>query len=220
MRWRNGLRSDESLEKTYESKYYLCIPKDDYVKPAVAVCKKIIANREKYDEIAKYVNVPPFLIGVIHYLESNFNFNSHLHNGDPLTARTVNVPAGRPVTGSPPFTFQESAIDALKEREALDDKWTVGGALYWLEAYNGFGYKRRGINTPYLWSGTNMYTKGKYREDGKFYPDLVSKQVGAVVIMRMAMLKLHVSLDITICKAMDMLLNRPIGERIYSVFQL
>ena len=39
--------------------------------------------------------------------------------------------------------------------------------LYRWEAYNGFGSRRQGINTPYLWAFSNHYTKGKYVADGK-----------------------------------------------------
>jgi len=39
------------------------------------------------------------------------SFKLHLHNGDPLTARTVNVPKGRPKTGQPPFAWGISAKD-------------------------------------------------------------------------------------------------------------
>ncbi len=134
MRWKNGLISDRTLESTYECKYYFCKIKDGFPVPAMAVCKKIIANKDVYNSVSKHVNVPPFLIGVLHYLEANLNFKRHLHNGDPLTDRTVNFPPGRPKEGNPPFTWEESAIDALKDREALDDRWTLGGALYWLEA--------------------------------------------------------------------------------------
>ena len=52
-------------------------------------------------------------LGIIHSLEAEFNFNTHLHNGDPLSAQTVHVPRGRPPTGNPPFQWLDSAIDAL-----------------------------------------------------------------------------------------------------------
>jgi len=46
-------------------------------------------------------------------MECGFDFAGHLHNGDPLTDRTTHVPANRPINGTPLFSWQESAVDAL-----------------------------------------------------------------------------------------------------------
>jgi lysozyme family protein len=85
-------------------------------------------------------------------MAASLNFNRHLHNGDPLTARTVQVPAGRPKTGEPPFTWEESATDALM-LEKLDqwEDWSVPGTLYKLEQYNGWGYRlaHPDVKSPY-----------------------------------------------------------------------
>ncbi|WP_343302941.1 hypothetical protein AAHN97_15430 [Chitinophaga niabensis] len=131
--------------------------------------------------------IPWFFIACVHYLECSFNFSKHLHNGDPLTGYTVQVPAGRPKVGHPPpFTFEESAVDALKFMKF--DKvrqWTLPFILRKLEAYNGFGYfKYKKINSPYLWSFSGHYTKGKYVKDGKFDKDAVSQQMGSAVILK------------------------------------
>jgi len=39
------------------------------------------------------------------------------------------------------------------------------------------------VKTPYLWSGTTIYARGKYAADGVFDPDLVSAQVGAFALL-------------------------------------
>jgi lysozyme family protein len=56
--------------------------------------------------------------------------------------------------------------------------------LYRLEKYNGFGYRKRGLATPYLWSFSDRYRQGKYVADGVFDPAAVSGQCGAAVIMK------------------------------------
>ena len=56
--------------------------------------------------------------------------------------------------------------------------------LYLLEKYNGFGYRNMGKATPYLWSFSNLYEKGKYVADGRFDPEAVSKQCGAGVMLK------------------------------------
>jgi lysozyme family protein len=56
--------------------------------------------------------------------------------------------------------------------------------LYRLEAYNGFGYRRKGVPSPYLWSFCNLYERGKYVADGQYDPNAVSKQCGAGVMLK------------------------------------
>ena len=147
---------------------------------------KITANRSRYEEVEQSTKVPWFVVATIHSLEGSLNFKTHLHNGDPLTARTVHVPKGRPL-GKPPFTWEESAIDALQfDGLTTVTKWTLPMILFKLEGFNGFGYRTRHpeVLTPYLWSFTNHYQKGKFVADGKFDPNAVSKQCGAAAILK------------------------------------
>jgi lysozyme family protein len=108
-----------------------------------------------------------------------------LHNGDPLTARTVHVPAGRPRGGNPPFSWEESARDSL-ELHGLTKatNWGLGETLYRWEKSNGLGYRKHGINSPYLWACTNHYTKGKFLGDHVFDPDAVAQYCGAAAILK------------------------------------
>jgi len=101
---------------------------------------KIISFKDRYEPIVKATGVPYYVIGLMHLRESNFNFGTHLHNGDSLKARTYHVPAGRPIHGTPPFTFEESAIDALRQKgyDKITD-WSIERIAYVLERYNGFG---------------------------------------------------------------------------------
>ena len=150
-----------------------------------ATVDRIAANAARYHAVADPFRIPWYVVGLIHYLEASLSFRRHLHNGDPLTARTVHVPKGRPRSGKPPFTWEASAGDAIRY-EGLDrvTDWSLTGTLYQLEKYNGFGYRLHGIHSPYLWSFSNHYTRGKYAADGKFDPDLVSTQIGAAVLLR------------------------------------
>lgn len=154
---------------------------------ANAIAKKIIANQGRYAASVAGTSVPWWFIAVVHCMECSLRFDEHLHNGDPLTARTVRVPRGRPPTGSPPFTWEESARDSIiyEKLDKVTD-WSLTNALYHWHRYNGINneYKRRGIPTPYLWSGSQHYRKGKYVADGVFDPDKVSAQVGAAVILK------------------------------------
>jgi lysozyme family protein len=127
--------------------------------------------------------MPWALIGVIHAMECGFNFATHLHNGDPLTNRTKHVPAGQPQTGTPPFSWESSAIDALTHEgfNTVTD-WSIPHMLYLLEKYNGFGYRKMGKPSPYLWSFSNLYEKGKYVADGRFDPQTVPYRSSAALL--------------------------------------
>jgi lysozyme family protein len=147
---------------------------------------RIIANRSRYEAVETATGVPWYFVALLHAEEAGLSFNRHLHNGDPLTARTVQVPKGRPTTGSPPFTWEESGIDAMNyDRLAHQSDWSLARMLYRLEVYNGFSYRRRfGFKTPYLWSGSNQYVSGKYVADGVFDPLAKSRLVGAAVLLK------------------------------------
>lgn len=143
-------------------------------------------SRERYASAGARTGVPWFFIAVIHALESSFNFRAHLHNGDfPLSARTRQVPAGRPLKWLPPSDWESSAADAMKLLGFTGQSdWSLERTLYRLEAYNGFGYRQLGVATPYLWSFSQHYDRGKFVADGKFSRTARSQQCGAAVMLR------------------------------------
>lgn len=145
---------------------------------------KVLANRARYENVQNATGVPWYVVGLIHAMECGLDFTRHLHNGDRLSGRTHQAPAGRPVKGSPPFTWLDSAIDAI-EYDGLSavKSWTVERLCFVLEKFNGWGYRPHGVPTPYLWSGSNHYRRGKYVRDGVWDPDHVSRQSGAMVIL-------------------------------------
>lgn len=176
-----------ALRDHYQDLFNSCQVRPQRTDAVDRIVDRMLANRPRYDAVSAAAGVPWFVVAVIHNMESDMNFARHLHNGDPLTARTVQVPAGRPRTGSPPFTWEESAIDALgmKSLNARTD-WSLSGTLYQLERYNGWGYRRHHpeVLTPYLWSFSNHYSSGKYVADGRWSDTAVSQQCGAAVILR------------------------------------
>jgi lysozyme family protein len=146
----------------------------------------LLQGVERYKAVSKQCNdVPWQLIGIMHGLECGYDFAKHLHNGDPLSAPTRRVPAGRPPGWNGTGSWEESAQDAVKLKR-LDSvsEWSLPRVLYALEGFNGFGYRSQGVRSPYLWSCSNLYTKGKYIADHVFDPSAVSKQVGAAVVLK------------------------------------
>lgn len=154
------------------------------------VAARMIVHRDTYEQVTRYCGVPWFVVGLIHAMEAGQSFACHLHNGDNLARPTVHVPAHRPRASGGPFTFVESAVDALRlDRLDKVDAWPIERVLFELEAFNGWGYalEHRECNTPYLWSGTQHYTCGKYTGDGVWSSSAVSEQAGAAAILRAAL---------------------------------
>lgn len=143
-------------------------------------------NQARYQVVAEATCIPWFAIGIIHGMEASFNFRKHLHNGDSLKARTTRYPPNRPEAWDPPNDWESSAIDALKFDKLHDQEdWSLSRTLYRWESYNGFRSRvLQKINTPYLWSFSNHYAKGKYVADGVWNGNAVSRQCGAAVMLR------------------------------------
>lgn len=172
---------------TYAEMYQQAKIRPEKLSEVKWVAQKIRANKPRYEAVVLSLanGMPYWFVGIIHFMEGGGKFSTHLHNGDPLTARTKNVPAGRPVKGQPPFSWEESAIDALTymKYDKVTD-WGIQNCLDLFERYNGMGYKKKGLPSPYLWSYTQFYTKGKYVKDGKYDPNAISKQPGVTAIMK------------------------------------
>lgn len=177
----------------YEMLFSTMELREDWKVKMIIAAENIKDNKNRYDLICSKVNesLPWYFVGIIHFLETGLNFNAHLHNGDSLKQRTVHVPKGRPkadpANGFPyGYTFTESAIDALLLKGYNKEQhWSLKDMLYRFESYNGFGYELyHNMHSPYVWSGTNHYEKGKYGADGKYDPELISKQIGAAPLLR------------------------------------
>jgi lysozyme family protein len=178
-------RRFEDLRDEYGQFFDRCRLRPEFAANAEFYVSRLAKFKPTYKQLGDELGIPWVFIGIVHGMECGFNFGTHLHNGDPLSARTVHVPKGRPTSGAPPFTWTESARDALvfEKLDQVDD-WSLPHLLYLLEAYNGFGYRPHFVPTPYLWSFSNLYSAGKFVGDGVFDANAVSKQCGAAVMLR------------------------------------
>jgi lysozyme family protein len=145
---------------------------------------RIIANEARYRKTEAKTGVPWFFIGALHMRESSCNFSGVLHNGENIIGtgkKTKLVPAGR----GPFASWEEAAEDALKLKGLHKiNGWPIERMGFEAERYNGFGYTSRGINSPYLWAGSNHQQPGKYVADGKFDPKAVDKQLGVMTVIK------------------------------------
>lgn len=165
--------------------------------------KKIVANKSIYESIiekSKNPLIPYYTLGIVHYMECNLSFKKHIHNGDSLNKRTINVPSGRPISDpisgkGKPYTFEESSLDwiYLKKWNLFKD-WKAEDILARFELNNGLGYRKLGIPSPYLWSYSQFYGTapfiGKYVADSKFEKfdakgnPIVSQQIGSAILLK------------------------------------
>lgn len=176
-----------SLKPEYARKFRNLTVRPQYTDTANWHLDMMRRSRERYTRVEKVTGVPWHFIAATHALEASFNFRAHLHNGDfPLTARTRQVPAGRPSQWLPPSDWESSAKDALRLLGYTGQTdWSLERTLYRLEAYNGLGYRGLGVPTPYLWSFSNHYDRGKFVADGKFSRTAKSQQCGAAVMLKL-----------------------------------
>ena len=154
------------------------------------VAQRLVAAsaRERYLAVSARTGVPWFVIAVIHQRECEQSWVGSLAQGDPWDRKSTHVPAGR----GPFKSWEDAAVDALVNcgpYAARNQDWSIGGILTLLEQYNGLGYASRGLPSPYVWSGTDVYLAGKYVADHVFDPRVIDEQLGcAGLILAMAAL--------------------------------
>lgn len=144
-------------------------------------------NRARYEAVATKTGVPAPLIAALHWRESDGNFNTYLHQGDPLGKPAKNWPTNIPVF----HKWEDAAIHALNMKKTLRDDLgmtaattDVAALATYAEHYNGLGYYNRGHVSPYVFSGTDQYSKGKYVRDRVFDPNHRDRQLGVVSMLK------------------------------------
>ncbi len=178
----------DDIAEDYRKLFATCVIKDSMRDKLKWYTGKVTdeTRRAAYQRIEDETCVPWYFVAVIHGMECGYDLKKHLHNGDPLKYRTVQIPRNRPTQWNPPTDWHSSAVDALKYDKLTDVKdWDLAHVLYRWEGYNGWRSRvLYGINTPYLWSYSNHYSKGKFVADNVWDANAVSQQAGAAVILK------------------------------------
>ncbi len=158
---------------------------------------KIIAAEQRYKAVQAATGVPWYFIGALHMRESSCNFAGVLHNGEKI------IGTGRLTTLEPPGRgpfpdWPSSAIDALKLKDMHRvQAWSPARMLFQAEVFNGLGYVGKGINSPYVWAGTNYEQSGKYVADHVFDANADDTQLGvAAVLIRLAQKRPDIHADL------------------------
>lgn len=156
------------------------------VSQADEAARAAVHYRGVYEDAVRGTSTPWWWVAAIDYREESFNHNDYLGNGQPLSRRTTEVPAGR----GPFSTWQAGAADALKAVSlsvvgypAVSwSDWSLAGAATAAELWNGPGYAEMGRPSPYVWAGTSIYTGGLYTSDGHYDASRADPRVGVVAI--------------------------------------
>lgn len=151
-----------------------------------STAKRLVAAKARYQAVEKVTGVPWWWIAATHEREASQSWSASLAQGDPWNRVSTHVPRGR----GPFPSWEAAAIDALKIDGVSNVKdWRLEKALFYWEAFNGWGYYSHGIPSPYVWGATSVQKPGKYVADG-VWSLAVDQQLGTA-----AMLKAMMALD-------------------------
>jgi lysozyme family protein len=146
---------------------------------------KVILARaadENWQMVAAATGVPRLWGMASFERESGSDYTLSPAQGDPWRQVSTHVPRGLG-----PYKSWAAAAVAAYRIDHLDKvgaaNWTWARACYEGELFNGFGYRTHGIHTPYLWSWTNIYTRGKFVTDGRFDAAEQDQQCGIIPLM-------------------------------------
>ena len=155
--------------------------------------KAFVKNKSMYKKVAKKAKVPAQLVAAIHYRENTSDclggkFDSYLHNGDMLGKETVNEPKG---IFYPKGQFVRAAQNAIDMKSSYRGRYKLSatskdfvGMCSFALTYNGKPKSKRiWQHSPYVFSGTNIYKKGKYTHDKGYDPNTIDKQVGVFLLI-------------------------------------
>ena len=150
----------------------------------VRVAQRLCGLKDRFVKVARVTNVPWYVIAVIKEREAgvDLNFNRSIAQGDPWNAVSVHVPKGR----GPFKSWEEAAFDALVRcapYASFNKDWSPGGTLTLLERYNGLAYANKGRPSPYVWSGTDQYVRGKVLVDHGPIEEVVDVQLGCAGLL-------------------------------------
>jgi lysozyme family protein len=140
------------------------------------------AARQDYAGAVAKTGVPQLWGMASFERESGSDYSRSPAQGDRWDRVSTHVPRGL----GPYRSWADAAVAAYRI-DHLDQvaagNWTWARACYEGELFNGFGPRGHGRHTGYLWAGTNIYTGGKYVEDGVWDPDAHDRQFGIVPLM-------------------------------------
>lgn len=133
-------------------------------------------RKAKYQSIADQTNLPIILIAAIHYREARGDLARSLASGSKLNGKDFVTEAVKTIKSSGRWKAFHSDIGMGKGTRNLL------AMLQFAELWNGTGCADKGRINAYLYSGTNIYTKGKYLKSG-WSPNFEDEQAGVLCLL-------------------------------------
>lgn len=195
----NFIRDRARFNAQYAYFWSICQVKPEWLPIAQREANWALKHRARFLAVTRQTGVPWFVVAGLNKMEMGTNFDGSLLNGDPWNRETERYPRGHGPWGS----WEEAAVYAIRHEakgwnfDLSKWKWDLAGCFFYMNAWNGFLHatdEGAGIipkyASPYIYSGTPFYAKGKRVEkrgwDGKYHgsfdKDLVSQQLGVMAL--------------------------------------
>lgn len=145
----------------------------------------VLVHRDLFERAAAATTVHVAMLMALSIREMSGRVDCYLGNGQRLSMRTTIVPKNRgPFTG--PNAFVDGCVDACRidglDKVAARYGWEAVVGCYFAEEFNGDGYRRRGIPSPYVFGATTVQRAGKYVADHQFDARIMDPQLGVLAI--------------------------------------
>lgn len=189
----------EKLEQNYIdlASHATIVPKREA--ELASASRRLLRDKEVYKHVESLTHVPAAALMALAEREMTGNLHCYLGNGQRLDRRTTIVPINRGPFPDTPEGFVAGCLDAL-HLDGLDQVWRKPGGwslprfCYESEGWNGWGYRSRGIPSPYVFGATSVQRPGKFPRDHFFDPNMMDPQLGTLALVE-EIVKLDPSLE-------------------------
>lgn len=173
-----------TLADDYRQRYARAQLRPERLEALTATARTMASHAQRYRQTTDPIGVPWYVLAIIHQLEHSGRFTTALDVQDPIDTPPGQTPQDGTITAD---QWDATALHELT-RNGFDrwTDWTLPGVLYKLERFNGMGYRTlpEPIPSPYLWSYTDQYQRGKFVRANQYSPTTVSQQPGAAALLR------------------------------------
>lgn len=177
-----------SLEANIEATASHALVRPECERMLALTAERLLRDKTTWLDLQKESTVPAAALMALAEREMSGNLHCYLGNGQRLTMRTTLVPKGRGPFPDTPAGFVAGAMDALTldglvHVAAMAGGWSEARFCYESELWNGFGYRARGIPSPYVYGGTTVQRPGKFIRDGVYSSSVMDPQLGTLAIV-------------------------------------
>jgi len=178
----------EALKEDYARLIARATIRPECEKALASTARRLLRDKSVYERIFEKTGVPTAVLMALAEREMSGNLHCYLGNGERLTHRTTLVPKNRGPWPDTMDGFIAGALDAL-HLDGLDqiaktlEGWSLTRFAYESELWNGFGYRARGIPSPYWAGGTTIQKRGKFVRDGVYDSNVMDPQLGTLAIV-------------------------------------